>query len=61
MGQPVMWAFYVNTFVFWVGIGHSGTLISAVLYLFRSRWRVSIYRISETMRYLQSRSRGSFR
>jgi Ni/Fe-hydrogenase subunit HybB-like protein len=49
MGQPVMWAFYVNTFVFWVGIGHSGTLISAVLYLFRSRWRASIYRCSETM------------
>lgn len=49
MGQPVMWAFYVNTFVFWVGIGHSGTLISAVLYLFRSRWRSSIYRCSETM------------
>jgi Ni/Fe-hydrogenase subunit HybB-like protein len=49
MGQPVMWAFYVNTFVFWVGIGHSGTLISAVLYLFRSRWRPSIYRAAETM------------
>ncbi|HJU12776.1 MAG TPA: NrfD/PsrC family molybdoenzyme membrane anchor subunit [Candidatus Binataceae bacterium] len=49
MGQPVMWAFYVNTFVFWVGIGHSGTLISAVLYLFRSRWRASIYRCAETM------------
>jgi molybdopterin-containing oxidoreductase family membrane subunit len=49
MGQPVMWAFYVNTFVFWVGIGHSGTLISAVLYLFRSRWRASIFRCAETM------------
>lgn len=49
MGQPVMWAFYVNTFVVWVGIGHSGTLISAVLYLFRSRWRPSIYRAAETM------------
>lgn len=49
MAQPVMWAIYVNTFVFWVGIGHSGTLISAVFYLFRSRWRASIYRCSETM------------
>jgi Ni/Fe-hydrogenase subunit HybB-like protein len=49
MGQPVMWAFYITTFVVWVGIGHAGTLISAILYLFRSRWRPSIYRIAETM------------
>ena len=36
-------------FVFWVGIAHSGTLISAVLYLFRARFRMSIYRIAEAM------------
>ena len=34
---PVMWAVYITTFVFWIGIGHAGTLISAILFLFRSR------------------------
>lgn len=33
---PVMWGVYIITFVFWVGIGHAGTLISAILYLFRA-------------------------
>ena len=36
---PQMWAMYITTFVFWIGIGHAGTLISAVLYLFRPRGR----------------------
>ena len=39
--NPVGWGAYITTFVFWVGIAHSGTLISAVLYLFRARWRQS--------------------
>jgi molybdopterin-containing oxidoreductase family membrane subunit len=47
--QPVMWAFYITNFVFWVGIAHSGTLISAILYLFRTKWRTSIYRAAEAM------------
>ena len=34
---PQMWAMYITTFVFWIGIGHAGTLISAVLYLFRAQ------------------------
>ena len=34
---PVMWSTYITTFVFWVGIGHAGTLISAILFLFRSQ------------------------
>ncbi|MBI4608805.1 MAG: hypothetical protein HY726_07355 [Candidatus Rokubacteria bacterium] len=33
---PQMWALYITTFVFWIGIGHAGTLISAILYLFRA-------------------------
>ena len=37
--HPTMWGVYIVTFVFWVGIGHAGTLISAVLFLVRSRWR----------------------
>jgi Ni/Fe-hydrogenase subunit HybB-like protein len=47
--QPNMWAIYITDFVFWVGIAHSGTLISAILYLFRSRWRTAVYRLAETM------------
>lgn len=46
---PVFWGVYITTFVFWVGIGHAGTLISAVLFLFRSKWRTGVYRASEAM------------
>jgi Ni/Fe-hydrogenase subunit HybB-like protein len=46
---PVMWGVYIVTFVFWVGIGHAGTLISAILFLVRSRWRTGVYRASEAM------------
>jgi Ni/Fe-hydrogenase subunit HybB-like protein len=47
--HPVMWAVYITDFVFWVGIAHSGTLISAILYLFRVRWRAGIYRTAEAV------------
>lgn len=47
--HPVMWAMDITNFVFWVGIAHSGTLISAILYLFRVRWRASIYRTAEAV------------
>jgi len=46
---PVAWAWPIINFVFWVGIGHAGTLISAVLFLFRQKWRTSINRASEAM------------
>src|SRR5688572_12988113 len=39
--NPVGWAFDITNFVFWIGIGHAGTLISAVLFLFRQKWRTS--------------------
>jgi molybdopterin-containing oxidoreductase family membrane subunit len=45
----VNWAIYITNFVFWVGIAHSGTLISAVLYLFRARYRTSFNRAAEAM------------
>jgi molybdopterin-containing oxidoreductase family membrane subunit len=45
----VNWAFDITNFVFWVGIGHAGTLISAILLLFRQRWRNSIARAAEAM------------
>lgn len=46
---PVGWGWPIVNFVFWVGIGHAGTLISAVLFLFRQKWRTSINRASEAM------------
>lgn len=47
--NPVAWAFDIINFVFWVGIGHAGTLISAILYLLRQGWRTSINRFAEAM------------
>jgi molybdopterin-containing oxidoreductase family membrane subunit len=47
--HPNMWGVYIVTFVFWIGIGHAGTLISAILFLVRSRWRTGVYRASEAM------------
>lgn len=49
LNQPVGWAFDITNFVFWVGIGHAGTLISAVLYLLRQKWRTGIARFAEAM------------
>ncbi|NBC17938.1 MAG: hydrogenase [Bacteroidetes bacterium] len=46
---PVGWGWPIVNFVFWVGIGHAGTLISAILFLFRQRWRTSINRAAEAM------------
>jgi len=47
--QPVGWGFDIVNFVFWVGIGHAGTLISAVLFLLRQKWRTGIARFAEAM------------
>lgn len=47
--SPVGWAWDITNFVWWIGIGHAGTLISAVLYLFRQYWRTAINRFSEAM------------
>jgi molybdopterin-containing oxidoreductase family membrane subunit len=49
LNNPVGWAFDITNFVFWVGIGHAGTLISAILFLFRQKWRTSINRSAEAM------------
>ena len=46
---PVGWGWPIVNFVFWVGIGHAGTLISAILFLFRQKWRTSINRSAEAM------------
>jgi Ni/Fe-hydrogenase subunit HybB-like protein len=47
--QPVGWAWDITNFVWWIGIGHAGTLISAILFLFRQRWRTSVNRFAEAM------------
>jgi Ni/Fe-hydrogenase subunit HybB-like protein len=47
--QPVGWAFDILNFVWWIGIGHAGTLISAILLLLRQEWRTSINRFAEAM------------
>ncbi|MGC4055577.1 MAG: hypothetical protein QM757_42675 [Paludibaculum sp.] len=47
--SPVGWAWDITNFVWWIGIGHAGTLISAILFLFRQKWRTSINRAAEAM------------
>jgi Ni/Fe-hydrogenase subunit HybB-like protein len=49
LNNNVDWAWDITNFVWWVGIGHAGTLISAVLFLFRQKWRTSINRFAEAM------------
>jgi len=49
LNKTVGWAWDITNFVWWVGIGHAGTLISAVLLLFRQKWRTSINRAAEAM------------
>lgn len=58
--NPVGWGVYITTFVFWVGIGHAGTLISAILYLFRAAWRQSVYRFAEAMTVFAVLTAGLF-
>jgi molybdopterin-containing oxidoreductase family membrane subunit len=49
LNRSVGWAFDITNFVFWIGIGHAGTLISAILFLFRQKWRTSVNRSAEAM------------
>jgi molybdopterin-containing oxidoreductase family membrane subunit len=58
--SPVGWGTDIVTFVFWVGIGHAGTLISAVLFLFRQKWRTSIARSAEAMTVFAVMTAGIF-
>ena len=60
LAHPVGWGVYITNFVFWVGIAHSGTLISAVLFLFRARWRTSIARSAEAMTIFAVMTAGLF-
>src|SRR5260221_3441530 len=58
--HPVYWAVFITCFVFWVGIAHSGTLISAILFLFRSGWRTAVYRVAEAMTVFAVMTAGLF-
>jgi Ni/Fe-hydrogenase subunit HybB-like protein len=57
---PVAWGFAITNFVWWIGIGHAGTLISAILLLFRQEWRTSINRFAEAMTIFAVASAGMF-
>ncbi len=58
--NPVGWGFPIVNFVFWVGIGHAGTLISAILFLFRQKWRNGIARFAEGMTIFAVMTAGLF-
>jgi Ni/Fe-hydrogenase subunit HybB-like protein len=58
--SPVFWAFPIVNFVFWIGIGHAGTLISAILFLFRQPWRNAIARFAEAMTIFAVMTAGLF-
>jgi molybdopterin-containing oxidoreductase family membrane subunit len=49
LNKGVGWAFDITNFVFWIGIGHAGTLISAILFMFRQKWRTGVNRSAEAM------------
>ncbi len=57
---PVAWAFAITNFVWWIGIGHAGTLISAFLLLMRQKWRNSINRFAEAMTIFAVANAGLF-
>jgi Ni/Fe-hydrogenase subunit HybB-like protein len=60
ISHPVGWGVYITNFVFWVGIAHSGTLISAVLFLFRARFRSAFNRIAEAMTVIAVMTAGLY-
>src|SRR5207244_2490521 len=57
---PVAWGFAIVNFVWWIGIGHAGTLISAILLLLHQKWRTSINRLAEAMTIFAVMSAGLF-
>jgi Ni/Fe-hydrogenase subunit HybB-like protein len=60
LNRPVGWGVLITDFVFWVGIAHSGTLISAILFLFRARFRTAVYRAAEAMTVFGVMTAGLF-
>lgn len=60
VNHPIAWGTMIVTFVFWIGIGHAGTLISAILFLFRQKWRTSVARSAEAMTVFAVMTAGLF-
>lgn len=60
LNNPIGWAVYITNFVFWVGIAHSGTLISAILFLLRAEWRDAVSRSAEAMTIFAIMTAGLF-
>lgn len=60
INNPIGWGTMIVTFVFWIGIGHAGTLISAILFLFRQKWRTSVARTAEAMTVFAVMTAGLF-
>ena len=60
INRPVMWGFAIINFVWWIGIGHAGTLISAILLLLKQQWRTSINRFAEAMTLFAVACAGMF-
>ncbi len=60
LNKTVGWAFGITNFVFWIGIGHAGTFISAILYIFSQKWRTSINRSAEAMTLIAVMCAGVF-
>jgi Ni/Fe-hydrogenase subunit HybB-like protein len=60
LNKTIGWAFDITNFVFWIGIGHAGTFISAILYLFRQKWRTSVNRSAEAMTLIAVMCAGLF-
>lgn len=60
VNMPIAWGSFIVTFVFWIGIGHAGTLISAVLFIFRQQWRTAINRSAEAMTIFALAAAGIF-
>ena len=60
INEPVAWGFDIINFVWWIGIGHAGTLISAILLLLRQDWRTSINRFAEAMTLFAVAQAGMF-
>ncbi len=60
INSPVGWGVFIIDFVFWIGIGHAGTLISAILFLFRQKWRTAVNRSAEAMTIFAVMTAGLF-
>ncbi|HZW86597.1 MAG TPA: NrfD/PsrC family molybdoenzyme membrane anchor subunit [Gallionella sp.] len=58
--NPHMWGLYIATFIFWIGMSHSGTLLSAILHLMHADWRKPIYRFAEAMTTFSLMTAGLF-